>query len=59
MAPRTRPATFVHVAAEAPNTGESVDVLGWRLEVIDLDERRIDKVLAMPLNQRVGSPTLS
>ncbi|SCY89163.1 hemolysin family protein [Microvirga guangxiensis] len=42
-----------------PNTGESVDVLGWRLEVIDLDERRIDKVLAMPLNQRVGSPTLS
>ncbi len=42
-----------------PMTGEFVDVLGWRLEVIDLDERRIDKVLALPLNQRVGSATLS
>jgi putative hemolysin len=41
-----------------PNTGEFVDVLGWRLEVIDLDERRIDKVLATPLNQRAGSSAL-
>ncbi|MCG7392334.1 hemolysin family protein [Microvirga sp. ACRRW] len=42
-----------------PSTGEFVDVLGWRLEVIDLDERRIDKVLAMPLSQRAGSAALS
>jgi putative hemolysin len=41
-----------------PNTGEHIDILGWRFEVIDLDERRIDKVLAIPLNQRVGSATL-
>jgi putative hemolysin len=38
-----------------PNTGEHVDALGWRFEVIDLDERRIDKVLAAPLNQRAGA----
>lgn len=41
-----------------PNTGEQVDVLGWRFEVVDLDERRIDKVLAMPLNQRAGASAL-
>jgi putative hemolysin len=38
-----------------PNTGEYVDALGWRFEVIDLDGRRIDKVLATPLNLRAGS----
>jgi len=42
-----------------PSTGEQVDVLGWRFEVVDLDERRIDKVLAMPLNQRAGAAALS
>lgn len=31
-----------------PKTGEYVDVSGWRFEVIDLDGRRIDKVLACP-----------
>ena len=29
-----------------PNTGEAVETLGWRFEVVDLDGRRIDKVLA-------------
>ena len=29
-----------------PGTGEAVETLGWRFEVIDLDGRRIDKVLA-------------
>jgi putative hemolysin len=38
-----------------PNTGEHVDALGWRFEVVDLDGRRIDKVLAVPLTQRAGS----
>jgi putative hemolysin len=36
-----------------PQTGEHVDVSGWRFEVIDLDGRRIDKVIASP--QRVPS----
>jgi putative hemolysin len=29
-----------------PDVGESVDALGWRFEVVDLDGRRIDKILA-------------
>jgi putative hemolysin len=29
-----------------PDIGEYVDALGWRFEVVDLDGRRIDKVLA-------------
>ncbi len=41
-----------------PNTGEYVDALGWRFEVIDLDGRRIDKVLAIPLSLRAGSAAL-
>ncbi len=40
-----------------PGTGEHVDVSGWRFEVVDLDGRRIDKVLASPsaiVRRRVG-----
>ncbi len=29
-----------------PEVGEHVDALGWRFEVVDLDGRRIDKILA-------------
>jgi putative hemolysin len=29
-----------------PTVGEHVEVSGWRFEVVDLDGRRIDKVLA-------------
>jgi putative hemolysin len=32
-----------------PRTGEAVDALGWRFEVVDLNGRRIDKVLATRL----------
>ena len=32
-----------------PTVGELVDVHGWRFEIVDLDGRRIDKVLASPL----------
>ena len=32
-----------------PATGESIDALGWRFEVVDLDGHRIDKVLATRL----------
>jgi putative hemolysin len=34
-----------------PGVGESVDISGWRFEVLDLDGRRIDKVMA----RRVGA----
>jgi putative hemolysin len=38
-----------------PAVGESVDVSGWRFEVLDLDGRRIDKVMArrMDVGKRV------
>jgi putative hemolysin len=29
-----------------PEVGESFDSQGWRFEVVDLDGRRIDKILA-------------
>ena len=32
-----------------PETGEAVETLGWRFEVVDMDGRRIDKVLATRL----------
>jgi len=32
-----------------PSPGESVETLGWRFEVVDMDGRRIDKVLASRL----------
>ena len=32
-----------------PATGECVDAQGWRFEVVDLDGRRIDKVIATRL----------
>jgi putative hemolysin len=32
-----------------PALGEKVEKLGWRFEVVDLDGRRLDKVLATKL----------
>lgn len=32
-----------------PSVGETVDAQGWRFEVVDLDGRRIDKVMATKL----------
>ena len=32
-----------------PATGETVTALGWRFEVVDLDGRRVDKILARKL----------
>jgi putative hemolysin len=39
---------------DLPAVGEHVDVAGWRFEVVDLDGRRIDKVLAtrVPVSRR-------
>src|SRR5215211_920375 len=34
-----------------PSVGEHVDAHGWRFEIVDLDGRRIDKVLATPLSK--------
>jgi putative hemolysin len=39
-----------------PQPGDHVEVDGWRLEVVDMDGRRIDKLLAqrIALHRRVG-----
>jgi putative hemolysin len=40
---------IMSVSGEVPGTGARVQVLGWEFEVVDLDGRRIDKVLAKPV----------
>jgi putative hemolysin len=32
-----------------PRTGDTVEWAGWRFEIVDMDGRRIDKVLAQRL----------
>ena len=41
-----------------PATGETVNANGWRFEVVDMDGRRIDKVLAtrLPATRRPATP---
>jgi putative hemolysin len=36
----------IHHLSKLPSLGDHVIVAGWRIEVIDLDDRRIDKLLA-------------
>ena len=36
----------LHEMQRLPQVGEAFDKGGWRFEVIDLDGRRIDKILA-------------
>jgi putative hemolysin len=38
---------LLHAMRRLPQVGEAVEAQGWRFEVVDLDGRRIDKVLAM------------
>jgi CBS domain containing-hemolysin-like protein len=63
---RTRPEGDFHSIAgfallqleHLPQAGESFDYEGWRFEVVDLDGRRIDKVLAIPPRAgQEGSPS--
>ena len=37
-----------------PDVGDQIEVEGWRFEVLDLDGRRIDKVLATKVAAVVG-----
>ncbi len=40
---------FMWLLGRVPQTTDRVDWEGWRLEIVDMDGRRIDKVLATPL----------
>ncbi len=46
---RPSPAISCRISTALPATGECVDAEGWRFEVVDLDGRRIDKVIASKL----------
>ena len=35
----------LHLSAKLPQVGQSVQIAGWRIEVVDIDGRRIDKLL--------------
>lgn len=43
---------IIYRLGRIPATGDTLVAEGWRLEVIDMDGRRIDKVLAAPLPDR-------
>ncbi len=45
---RTIAGFVLHALGHLPQPGEHFTYEGWRFEVVDLDGRRIDKVLAMP-----------
>ena len=40
-----------------PAVTDHVDVGGWRLEVVDMDRQRVDKVLATPIGTVTRAPT--
>lgn len=42
------------MAGRLPRAGEAVEAQGWRVEVVDLDGRRIDKLLAAPARAAVA-----
>jgi CBS domain containing-hemolysin-like protein len=39
-----------------PATGDAVTAQGWRLEVVDMDGRRVDKILATPVANAAPTP---
>jgi putative hemolysin len=45
---------LMSVAGHLPSTGERIDCGDWVFEVVDLDGKRIDKVLAAPRPAPVG-----
>jgi putative hemolysin len=40
-----------------PHTSDAADWEGWRFEIVDMDRKRIDKVLATKLPEPVADPT--
>ena len=46
----------IHFFGRIPHAGEHFDLSGWRIEVIDLDGARIDKLLLRPVRRRSDTP---
>lgn len=45
----------IAVLQHLPETGETCDIAGWRFAVVDLDGRRVDKLLASRLAETEAS----
>ena len=45
---------LLHAFGAIPQIGDHIDVSGWRFEIVDMDGRRIDKVLATPSLKSFG-----
>lgn len=43
---------IMQIMGKMPNTGDRVTLANWQLEIVDMDGRRIDKVLAMGMEPR-------
>ncbi len=50
---------LMSVSGHLPREGERIECAGWRFEVVDLDGKRIDKVLASPLEVAVAAEAAS
>jgi putative hemolysin len=44
------------VSGHLPNTGERIECAHWMFEVVDLDGKRIDKVLAISMQPAEPPP---
>ena len=42
---------IIETLQRLPATGEVVAVEGWSFEIVDMDGRRIDKVIAKPIHE--------
>ena len=42
---------LIHLAREIPKTGDQFTWHGYRLEVIDMDSNRVDKILVAALEE--------
>jgi magnesium and cobalt exporter, CNNM family len=49
---------ILNVLGHLPEVGETFDAFGWRFEIVDLDEHRIDKILARPWARRASADSL-
>ncbi len=47
---------MIYQMESIPSAGEWFEYQGWRFEVVDMDGRRVDKVLVTPLAQEISAP---
>ncbi len=55
--PETLTGMLMLLLGRLPHTGDRVDFDGWNFEIVDLDGKRIDKVIASRLPETSGEAT--